>query len=342
MVEKIFKAGGTTTETNARLKEIIGLLNSLLKQQSPTSFTTRRSKPTVVDFTATNNELVAIKNNTAQVGGVSTTQTLITAGGTNIADTLDDGTNTVISALVIGGTTVAGALVSGGTSVASALVSGGATVIGSVVSGGVSVAAAAVSTRNNTANLDAKLDHLSDNSDHLSGDLDAILNKLLTAPATEAKQDTLQTAVNLVRDRLISGPNSAATILDAIADDSLGHKGAVTANLSISDGDSDIDFRPSINESEQTIGLIRLQNTAIGARTWNWIRTDGTTEVAAVLETPQIVIAGSSTEERLINLRVQRDNYLILRRTNVIGADIVNVSWQGERGSGQLDVTSTT
>lgn len=48
MGEKIFKAGGTTTETNSRLKQIIGLLNSLLKQGGSIAIGTS-SRPVIFD-----------------------------------------------------------------------------------------------------------------------------------------------------------------------------------------------------------------------------------------------------------------------------------------------------
>lgn len=180
---------------------------------------------------------------------------------------------------------------------------------------------------------------------------ESTLAKIIAAPATESKQDDMEASLNSVvtnssntAARLITGGNSAAVLLDAIADDSLGHQGDVTTSLSISIGDNTIQFRPSINEAEQTIGILELTNgSSVSARTWDWNRVGGQS-MSAVTETglSQISVAASTTARFFINARVQRDNYLTLVRTSTGEEDTSRTSWQGERGSGTLSITSPT
>lgn len=164
MGEKVFKAGGTTTETNARLKEITALLNSVLEAQSVVVHT-KRPAPSSVNLQPLLDAL-ALESTLSSIDS---------------KDFATESTSTAILAKIIAAPATEAKQDTMITSLASLDGKDFAT----------ETTLATLATQTTLMAVNSNLTTLNSTDFATQTTLAAVLAKIIAAPATEAKQDTM-------------------------------------------------------------------------------------------------------------------------------------------------------
>jgi len=165
--------------------------------------------------------------------------------------------------------------------------------------------------------------------------VDEVKAKIIASPATEAKQDDMESSLNSILAKIIAAPSTEATLAAILLEEQPADDGVALHTT----GGAELIFifRPTVETGVFRLPRMLIKNTAIFPQTFNLYIYDGTTKL---LFTQAVAVAVGATANVVLEIDVTRNLYLRVE-ASVAALMEYSVAYQKVGGLGTFAVSSS-